>query len=424
MKILVVGNGGREHALCWKLKKDDAAVELYCAPGNAGTALLGTNLPIAADDIDALTAWAVAQCPDLVVVGPEVPLCLGLADRLTDEDIPVFGPNKLAARMEGSKQFAKEVMRAGNVPTARAEVVSSAEHARAVIKELGIPIVLKADGLAAGKGVIVCMTPEEVEAALVTFFEERSLGNAAAHVLVEEYLDGEEVSLLAFVDGATVVPMASAQDHKRVNNGDQGPNTGGMGAYSPAPVLTPELQDIVMETVFRPVIAELASHGIDYKGVLYAGLMLTKKGIKVLEFNCRFGDPETQCILPRLKTPLLPILQACIEQRLTPEMVQWTPNPCVCVAMVAGGYPGAYEKGAVITGLDDAAHFPDTVIFHAGTDKKGNATVTNGGRVLGISGCAPTLSEAVKTAYKAVVHITFTGAHYRTDIAARALRPV
>ena len=421
MKVLVVGNGGREHAICWKLKKDDAALELYCAPGNAGTFQLGTNLPIAADDIEGLVAWASAERPDLVVVGPEGPLCLGLADRLTAAGIPVFGPNKLAARMEGSKQFAKAVMKEGGVPTANAETVSGADEARAAVQKMGVPIVLKADGLAAGKGVLICMTPEEAEAAIVTLFEERTLGDAAAHVLVEEFLEGEEVSLLAFVDGATVVPMVSAQDHKRVDNDDQGPNTGGMGAYSPAPALTPELQAAVMETVFRPVIAELATHGIDYKGVLYAGLMLTKKGIKVLEFNCRFGDPETQCILPRLTSPLLPILQACAEGRLKPEMVAWDDRACVCVVMVAGGYPGPYEKGALVSGLDEAAAAPDTVLFHAGTTLARDGTVTNGGRVLGVSGLAPALPEAVKHAYKTLFCIKFAGAHYRTDIAARAL---
>jgi len=287
---------------------------------------------------------------------------------------------------------------------------------------MGIPVVLKADGLAAGKGVMVCMTRAQAEDAVQALLVNRIFGDASGNVLVEEFLEGEEVSMLAFVDGATVVPMVSAQDHKRIYDGDEGPNTGGMGAYSPAPTMTPKLQQEVMDSVFRPVISELATHGIDYRGVLYAGLMLTKKGIRVLEFNCRFGDPETQCILPRLSSPLLPILNACVDGTLTPEMVQWDERPCVCVVMTAGGYPGDYTKGAIISGLDEAATLPDVAIFHAGTALKNGAVVTNGGRVLGISATGSTVAEAVKKAYKAVFCIKFDGAHFRSDIAHHALQ--
>jgi phosphoribosylamine--glycine ligase len=323
--------------------------------------------------------------------------------------------------MEGSKQFAKEVMLAANVPTAKARVVTSAAEARDAVAAFGIPVVLKADGLAAGKGVMVCATAAEAEDAIRTLLVDCAFGEAGREVLVEEFLEGEEVSMLAFVDGATVVPMVSAQDHKRLKNGDEGPNTGGMGAYSPAPAMTPDMQDVVMNRVFRPVVTELATRGIDYKGVLYAGLMLTRNGPKVLEFNCRFGDPETQCILPRMASPLVPVLQACIDGTLTPELVQWQTAACVCVVMVAGGYPGTYEKGAKITGIEEAAQTADVAVFHAGTALRGESVVTNGGRVLGVTATGENIAAAVRTAYHAVIRVKFDRAHYRTDIAHRAL---
>ena len=420
MKLLVVGNGGREHAICWKLKQDDPSLDLYCAPGNAGTAALGANLAISAEDIPALVAWARENRPDFVVVGPEAPLCAGLVDELAAIGIPAFGPRAAGARLEGSKAFAKDVLRAANVPTGQAEVVETAEAAREAISRFGIPVVLKADGLAAGKGVMVCTTAAEAEAAVDTLLVRRAFGETP--VLVEQFLDGEEASMLAFVDGATFVPMVSAQDHKRLCDRDEGPNTGGMGAYSPAPVMTKEMEKVVSERVFAPVVAELAARGIDYRGVLYAGLMLTSDGPKVLEFNCRFGDPETQCILPRLASPLLPILQACSEGRLTADLVRWSADPCVCVVMVSGGYPGHYAKGEPITGLDEAAQRDGVVVFHAGTALRDDAVVTSGGRVLGVTATAPDLAEAVHRAYHAVLGIRFNGVHYRTDIAYRALR--
>jgi len=421
MKILVVGNGGREHAICWKLKTDDAAVALFCAPGNAGTAEHGINLPIPAEDVPGIVAWAAEHRPDLVVIGPEVPLCAGLADALAEIGVSVFGPSGEAARMEGSKNFAKTIMAAANVPTAKSRVVSNESEARAALAEFGLPVVLKADGLAAGKGVIVCATKAETEAAVQTLLVDRAFGTASLDVLVEEFLEGEEVSMLAFVDGATIVPMVSAQDHKRLKNGDEGPNTGGMGAYSPAPAMTADMHEVVMSRVFRPVVAELAARGIDYKGVLYAGLMLTAKGPKVLEFNCRFGDPETQCILPRMATPLLPVLQACAEGTLSPGLVAWKPEACVCVVMVAGGYPGSYDKGARITGIEEATAAKNVAVFHAGTTLLNGVVCTNGGRVLGVTATGNGIAEAVRTAYHAVLRIKFERAHYRTDIASRAL---
>ena len=420
MKILVVGNGGREHAISWKLKKDDPSLDLFCAPGNAGTATLGINVPIGAEDIDALVAWAVENRPDFVVVGPEAPLCAGLVDALAEKGIPAFGPRRAGAEIEGSKAFAKDVMRAANVPTARAEVVRTADEAREAVSRFGIPVVLKADGLAAGKGVIVCTAADEAEAAIDRLLVQREFGETP--VLVEEFLDGEECSMLAFVDGAHFVPMVSAQDHKRLCNADKGPNTGGMGAYSPAPAMTDEMADIVANRVFAPIVAELASRGIDYKGVLYAGLMLTPNGPKVLEFNCRFGDPETQCILPRLASPLLPVMKACVDGTLSPDLVRWSPDPCVCVVIVSGGYPGAYSKGERISGLAEAAEHEGVVVFHAGTQPKYGAAVTSGGRVLGVTATGPDIAEAVRRAYHAVLDIKFDGMFYRTDIAYRALK--
>ena len=420
MKLLVGGNGGREHAICWKLKRDDPSLDLFCAPGNAGTAALGTNLDIGAEDVPALVEWAAQNRPDFVMVGPEAPLCAGLVDALAEKGIPAFGPRRAGAEIEGSKAFAKDVMRAANVPTARAEVVHGADEARDAVARFGIPVVLKADGLAAGKGVVVCATAEEAEAAIDRLLVKREFGETP--VLVEEFLDGEECSMLAFVDGAHFVPMVSAQDHKRLCNADKGPNTGGMGAYSPAPAMTPELAEIVANRIFAPVVAELAARGIDYKGVLYAGLMLTSNGPKVLEFNCRFGDPETQCILPRLESPLLPILQACVAGTLAPELVRWSADPCVCVVVVAGGYPGSYPKGDRISGLAEAGAHEGVVVFHAGTRPQGGSAVTNGGRVLGVTARGPDIAEAVRRAYHAVMDVKFDGMFYRTDIAYRALR--
>ena len=421
MKILVIGNGGREHAIAWKLHKDDPSAQLFCAPGNAGTAAIATNVPIAAKDVDGLLAWAKENRPDFTVVGPEVPLCLGVVDAFQGAGLSVFGPVRAAARMEGSKTFAKEVMRAAQVPTAEDVVVRTEAEARAAIAKLGIPVVLKADGLAAGKGVSVCMDEAQVEAALKDMFVDAKFGDSAREVLVEQYLEGEEASVLAFVDGATVVPLASSQDHKRLLDGDQGPNTGGMGAYSPAPAVTPDMMAVIKAQVLQPVVDELARRGTPYHGVLYAGLMLTGEGPKVLEFNCRFGDPETEAILPRLSTPLLPALKACMDGTLDDCPVEWDPRPAVCVVMVSGGYPESYPKGLPISGLDEAAKQENVIVFHAGTAPRIGAVVTDGGRVLGVTALGGSIREAVDNAYRGVIKIKFDGAGYRSDIAHRAL---
>ena len=422
MNILVIGGGGREHALVWKLAQDSRKPRLYCAPGNAGTADLATNLPIAAEDVPALVTWAKVNRPDLTVVGPEAPLCAGLTDALQKEGLRVFGPSQAAAQMEGSKVFAKDVMVAAGVPAARSRTFTAAAEASAYVRQLGAPIVIKAAGLAAGKGVTVCATVAEAERAIRESLVDRAFGQAGARVLVEEFLDGEEASLLALVDGEHVVLLSSAQDHKRVFDNDQGPNTGGMGAYSPAPVVTPDLLPVIEREVFGRTLDELRKRGIVYKGVLYAGLMMTKAGPKVLEFNARFGDPETQVILPRLAGDLIPALEACIDGTLTPDHVRWKPQACVCVVMAAGGYPGAYPKGHEIQGLKEASAVKDAVVFHAGTRLQDGKVTTSGGRVLGVTALGGTLQVAVGRAYEAVVKIAWTGAQFRKDIAAKALR--
>ena len=421
MKVLVVGGGGREHTLAWKLANDRRQPQIFCAPGNAGTAALGTNLSIGAEDIAGLVAWARDERPDLTVVGPEAPLCAGLVDALESEGLRAFGPGRAAAQIEGSKVFSKEVMNAAGVPCARAMAFTDAAEARDYVRAEGAPIVVKAEGLAAGKGVFVCGSVAEAEAAVRKVLVDKTFGGAGARVLVEECLEGEEASILALVDGATIVPLASSQDHKRVLDGDQGPNTGGMGAYSPAPVVTDTLWPVIEARVLQPTLAELGNRGITYKGVLYAGLMISEQGPKVLEFNCRFGDPETQVVIPRLAGDLIPALEACIDGTLSAELVSWRAEPCVCVVLASGGYPGKYEKGKQIKGLDEASAKPDTVVFHAGTALQNDSVVTSGGRVLGVTALGNDLTQAVSKAYDAVSAITFDGCQYRKDIAARAL---
>ncbi len=421
MRILIVGNGGREHALAWKLARDSRKPLIFCAPGNGGTAEAAENLPIAAEDLEGLTAWARAHRPDLTVIGPEAPLCAGLADRLRAEGLRVFGPSQAAARLEGSKVFAREVMEAAGVPVARGQAFEALAPALAHVRAAGAPLVIKADGLAAGKGVAVCATLAEAEAAVRASLETGVFGDAGRRIVIEECLVGEEASILALVDGNTAVLLASAQDHKRVNDGDQGPNTGGMGAYSPAPVVTPELARQVQEIVFDRTLAELRRRGIAYQGVLYAGIMLTAEGPRVLEFNCRFGDPETQVILPRLAGDLLPALEACVDGTLAQHPPAWHPDPCVCVVMASGGYPGAYARDREITGVDTANAQPGVQVFHAGTWRDGDRLRTSGGRVLGVTALGPTLTDAVQRAYAGVAAVRFEGAHHRTDIAHRAL---
>lgn len=435
MKIFVVGGGGREHALAWKLASDSCRPEIFCAPGNAGTAEIATNLDVSAEDLEGVLNWAKKNRPDLTLVGPEAPLCAGLADMFEAEGLRVFGPSKAAAQVESSKVFAKEIMESGGVPTARSHTFSDTAEAIEYVRSVGVPIVIKAEGLAAGKGVFVCSTPREADKAINDTMVKKVFGNAGKRILVEECLVGQEASILGLVDGENVVMLASSQDHKRVFNNDEGPNTGGMGAYSPAPVITDDLWPVIREQVFDRTLAELKKRGIIYKGVLYAGLMITSAGPKVLEFNCRFGDPETQAIIPRIDGDLTPALEACIDGTLKEEMISWRPEACVCVVMASGGYPGSYEKGKVIEGLEDACVLDNVVVFHAGTrvkvphprDPRGptredGRAITSGGRVLGVTALGEDLKRAVKQAYLAISKIRFDQAQYRTDIAARAFK--
>ena len=420
-RVLIVGGGGREHTLAWKIAGDSSRPELFCAPGNAGTAGLAVNLEIGAEDVDGLLEWAVAERPDLTVVGPEVPLCAGLVDRFEAEGLRVFGPSMAAARLEGSKAFAKEIMLSGGVPTAEFGCFTDAGEACAYIRERGAPIVVKADGLAAGKGVAVCETVEQAEAFAREVLDANKFGAAGAGLLVEECLVGEEASILALVDGENVVMLASSQDHKRAFDGDKGPNTGGMGAYSPAPVVTDAMWPVIREEVINRTLKALTERGIVYKGVLYAGLMITDAGLKVLEFNCRFGDPETEAVLVRWDGDMLPAINACVDGTLSDELVAWKSDSAVCVVMASGGYPGDYEKGRVITGLEQAERMPGVTLFHAGTKLSDGDVVTAGGRVLGVTALGADLSSAATAAYQAVDTIRFDGAFCRRDIACRAL---
>jgi phosphoribosylamine--glycine ligase len=422
MRILVVGGGGREHTLAWKLAGDQGNPEIFCAPGNAGTAALATNLDLGAEDLEGLVAWAKANRPDLTVVGPEAPLCAGLVDLLQAEGLRAFGPTRDAARLEGSKAFAKDVMEKGGVPTAAARTFTDPDEARAYLREQGAPVVIKADGLAAGKGVLICETLEAAEAGVTEVLEQKAFGSAGNTLLVEEFLTGEEASILALIDGEHIVLLASSQDHKRALNDDQGLNTGGMGAYSPAPVVTGDLWPVIREQVFQRTLDELKRRGIVFKGVLYGGLMIEHGVPKVLEFNVRFGDPEAQCVLPRMTSDLGPALQACIDGTLSDDLITWTDDPCVCVVMASGGYPGAYAKGNVIEGLGEAGTRAGATVFHAGTALRDGQVVTNGGRVLGVTATGQDLEAAIRRAYDAVADIRFENAHYRTDIAAKASR--
>ncbi len=423
MKILVIGSGGREHAIVWRLSRDSSSPTLFCAPGNAGTAALAENLPLKADDLAGLLAWAKENRPDLTVVGPEVPLCLGIADLFAAEGLRVFGPCRDAARMEGSKRFSKEVMTAAGVPTALAEIHTKTDEAIAALDRFTLPVVIKADGLAAGKGVIIAQTRQEAEDAIRSMLDEGVFGNAGAQVLIETFLDGEEASILALVDGEHTVLLPPSQDHKRVFDGDQGPNTGGMGAYSPAPVVTEAMLPEIRERIILPVVRELKKRGITYKGVLYAGLMIGPGGsIHVLEFNVRFGDPETQVVLPRIGGDLIPVLEACIDGTLSDDLVTIRPEAAATVVIAAKGYPGAYAKGTLITGLEEAAKVENAIVFHAGTARKEGATVTAGGRILAVSALGADLRSAVDRAYATVRLIGIEGAHYRKDIAHRAFK--
>ncbi len=420
MKILVVGGGGREHALVWKLAQSPLAEEIYCAPGNAGIADLAECVNIAAEDVDTLLDFALAEGIGLTVVGPEAPLAAGIVDKFTAAGLKIFGPSQRAALIEGSKALAKEIMEKYNIPTAAYASFTDRAAAEEYIRKQGAPIVVKADGLAAGKGVVVAMTEEEALDAVADMLSGNAFGAAGAKVVIEEYLEGEEVSVLAFSDGKTVLPMVSAQDHKRVFDGDQGPNTGGMGAYSPAPVYTEELAEQTLRLVLQPAVDGMRAEGREYKGVLYAGLMVTDKGLKVLEFNARFGDPETQAVLMRLESDLVEIMLAIVDGHLADCTLQWSDDAAVCVVVASGGYPGKYEKGQPISGLD--VEYPDTVVFHAGTAFADQQVVANGGRVLGVTAHGATIGQAIEKAYAAVDSIHYDGCFSRRDIGYRALQ--
>ncbi len=421
MKILVVGGGGREHALCWKIAQSPLVETLYCAPGNPGIAELAECVNIAADEIETLCEFAQAEQIDLTVVGPEVPLTMGIVDAFQAAGLEIFGPNQAAAQIEGSKSFSKNLMAKYQIPTAAYQ--SFTEHADAVayIKEQGAPIVVKADGLAAGKGVIVATTEEQAIAAVDDIMLDQVFGSAGASVVIEEFMDGEEASFFAFTDGKNILPLASSQDHKRVDDGDQGPNTGGMGAYSPAPVVTADLHDEIVDSIVKPTIAGMAADGCPYSGILYVGLMIKDGKPRVVEFNARFGDPEAQPLLMRMKSDIVPVLQACARGELQQEAIEWHDKAAVCVVMASGGYPGSFKKGLPISGLNDAAQIDDLMVFHAGTSLQEGQVVNNGGRVLGVTGLGDHVKEAIEKAYQGVAVISWDQVHFRKDIGARAL---
>lgn len=420
MKVLVVGSGGREHALCWKIAQRPDT-EVYVAPGNIGMVDVATLVNIKVDDIAGLVDFAKAEGIDLTVVGPELPLTLGIVDAFQEAGLACFGPNKAAAKLEGSKAFSKELMKKYGIPTAAFDTFTDVDKAKAFVDEIGVPCVVKADGLAAGKGVIICMTREEADKAIEDMLTDHAFGDASAMIVIEEYMVGPEVSVLAFADGKSVLPMVSAQDHKRIFDGDKGPNTGGMGAYSPAPVYTEALSAEVNKTIIEPTIAAMAAEGTPFTGILYTGLMLTEKGPRVLEYNVRFGDPETQPIMVRMKSDIVELFQACVDGKLDEATLEWHDEAAVCVIMASGGYPASSEKGVPIHGLDDIAA-EEAIVFHSGTAEKDGEIVTNGGRVLGVTAKDATIKGAIDKAYAAVEKINFDHMQFRRDIGARALQ--
>ena len=421
MNVLIVGGGGREHALAWKIAQSPKVTALFCAPGNPGTAQVATNVNLQADDLDGLLQFALDQSIDLTVVGPEQPLVLGLADRFQEKRLKVFGPSAKAAQLEGSKAFSKNLMQKYGIPTAAYAAFDHADAARAYLKGKG-PQVVKADGLAAGKGVFVCADEAGAVDAVRRIMNDKIFGESGNRIIIEERLEGQEVSLLAFTDGTTVLPMEVAQDHKPAFDGDTGPNTGGMGACSPAPVFTPELKQQVIDRVMLPAVNGMRAEGIPYQGVLYAGLMITADGPKVLEFNARFGDPETQPIMMRMDSDIVPVLEASANGTLDTCSLEWKPGAAVCVVMASEGYPGSYDKGRPISGLDQAESLPGVTVFHAGTKQDGDIIVTNGGRVLGVTALGGNVQMAIVKAYQAVGKIKWPGVHYRTDIGQKALK--
>lgn len=420
MKVCVIGNGGREHALAWRLSISPSVTKVYAIPGSAAMSDCAELVGIDWQQSDHLISFLKDNQVDLVVVGPEAPLVAGLADTLNKAGIPVFGPSKAAAQLEGSKVFAKDLMKKYNIPTAAYGVFHKVDEAKEFISQTGAPIVVKADGLAAGKGVVVAMTIEEANSAVEDMLSGNRFGEAGSTVVIEEFMEGEEASLLAFVDGKTVVPMIASQDHKRIFDGDKGPNTGGMGTYAPAPVLTDALRDEAMKTILEPMVAAMENEGMPYVGCLYAGLMITPQGPKVVEFNARFGDPETQVVLPLLDSDLGQIMMACATGTLTADMVKWKDSSAACVILASEGYPETSSKGDVIHG--DIKQHDTTIVFHSGTKLIGDEYVTNGGRVLGVVGLGKDLRTALDRAYGRIEHIDFEGMQYRTDIGAKAFK--
>ncbi|MBT5241028.1 MAG: phosphoribosylamine--glycine ligase [Rhodospirillaceae bacterium] len=421
MKVLVVGGGGREHALCWSIAASPLCDKLYCAPGNAGIAREAECVPIGAENIEGLVAFASDNAIDFVVVGPEAPLVMGLADELRTAGIKTFGPSAAAAQIEGSKAYMKDLLTKSGVPTAAYGRFTDIAAAKAYITEQGAPIVVKTDGLAAGKGVILCDTVAEAHAAVDSMMTDKTFGDAGNEIVIEEFLDGEEASFFALVDGTNALPLISAQDHKAVGDGDTGPNTGGMGAYSPAPVMTDALTDEVMEKIIAPTVKTMADMGTPYVGVLFAGLMISKAGIKILEYNVRFGDPECQVLMRRLKSDILPALIAAADGQLDRFNLRWHDDAAMIVVMAANGYPGAYEKGSEIKGVDAAENQDEVVVFHAGTKADGDKLTASGGRVLGVTAMGASVTEAQANAYKAVEAVEWPGGFCRRDIGWRAV---
>jgi len=432
MRILVIGSGGREHALVWKIAQSQLVDKIFCAPGNGGISQQAECVEIKADDAQQLLDFARREKIDLTIVGPEAPLAKGIVDAFSRCRLLIFGPQQKGAQLEASKVFAKELMAKYKVPTADFKIFHEAQKAKQYIEKRGAPCVVKADGLAQGKGVVVAKTVEEARQAVQAMMQERIFGDAGNRVIVEDCLEGQEASILVITDSREVIPLASSQDHKRIFDSDAGPNTGGMGAYSPAPVVTPALFKEILETVIYRTIDGLAKEGIDYRGVLYAGIMITKDGPKALEFNVRFGDPETQAIIPRLNSDLVEVMLATTEAKLGKMIkaggLHWDSRACVCVVCASGGYPGEYEKGKEISGLDEAAQMKDIVVFHAGTkevksqNSETKSIVTSGGRVLGVTGLGKTIKLAIEKTYQAVGKIHFAGMHFRRDIGRRALQ--
>ncbi len=422
MKVLVIGSGGREHALVWKLAQSPRVDKLYCAPGNGGIASEAECLPADVRSIESLLAVAHRIQPDLTVVGPEIPLQWGVVDEFTRRGLRIFGPTKAAAQLESSKSFAKEFMQRHNIPTAHYAICHSLDDIHEALPHFHLPLVVKADGLAAGKGVVICASKEEAVSVSADMLSGKLLGEAGLRVVLEEYLEGEELSFLVVSDGERVAPLVAAQDHKRIGDGDTGPNTGGMGAYSTQTIVDDKMRDWLLHHVARPVVAGMKEEDAEYKGVLYCGLMMTARGPMVLEFNCRFGDPETQPILMRLESDLAEALEASIDGRTSEGDFRWSTDASVCVVVSSGGYPGTFEVGKKIMGLEEADKIEGVKIFHSGTTRRDGAYYTAGGRVLGVSARAADLESAVERAYAAVRKIGFENAHYRNDIAARALK--